>query len=169
LKKHYESFESHSSVEKCPTQDQTQSTALANFKVDPTIAVSTCKFVFLYEFHRDVKDLDADIFRVGHWHVKVEIFEVNGAEVRSFAREHTVEHQLEEFKGCSVGANVPRETDAIATDGDASTIRILFIRTHLTNDHGVADFFSFVGWDVMITSDKESVSVCNLFGIRGGT
>ena len=27
MKKHYESFESHSSVEKCPTQDQTQSVA----------------------------------------------------------------------------------------------------------------------------------------------
>jgi hypothetical protein len=49
--------------------------------------------------------LDADIFRVGHWRVKVEVLEVNGAEARSFARAHTIEQQLEEFKGCSVGAN----------------------------------------------------------------
>ncbi len=144
-------------------------TALANFKVDPTIAVSTRKLVFLYEFHGDVGDLDADIFKVWHWHVKVEIFDVNGAEACFFAREHTVEHQPEEFKGRSVGANVPRETDVIASNGDVSMIRIIFIRTHLTNNHGVADFFSFVGWDVMIINDKESVSACNLFGLRGGT
>jgi hypothetical protein len=65
-------------------------TALANFEVDPTVAVSIRKLVFLYEFHWDVGDLDADIFRVWHWLVKVEVFEVNGAEVHSFAREHTV-------------------------------------------------------------------------------
>ncbi len=142
--------------------------ALANFKVDPTVTVSTRKLVFLYEFRWDVGDLDADICRVGHWSVKVEIFEVNGAEARSFAREHTIEHQLEEFKGRSVGASVPRETDAIASDGDASTTRIVFIRTHLTNDHDVADFFSFVGRDVIVINDKESVSACNPFGIGGG-
>ena len=89
--------------------------------------------------------------------------------MRSFARERAIEHQLEEFKGRSVGANVPRETDVIASNGDANTIRIVFIRTHLTNDHGVADFFSFVGRNVMIINDKESVSACNLFGIGGGT
>ncbi len=119
--------------------------ALANFKVDPTVAVSTLKLVFLYEFCWDVGDLDADIFRVGHWRIKVEIFEVNGSEVCFFAREHTIEHQLEEFKGPSVGVNIPRETDAIASYGDASMIRIVFIRTHLTNDHGVADFFLLEG------------------------
>ena len=69
-------------------------TALANFEVDPTVAVSTCKPVFLYEFCWDVGDLDADMFRVWHWRVKVEFFKVNCAEARSFAREHTVEHQL---------------------------------------------------------------------------
>jgi hypothetical protein len=40
---------------------------------------------------------------------------------------------------------VPWEADVIASDGDASTIRIIFIRTNFANDHGVADFFSFVG------------------------
>ncbi len=69
--------------------------ALANFKVDPTVAVCTCKLVFLNEFSWDVCDFDADIFRIGHWGIKVEILEVNGAEACAFAREHTVEEQLE--------------------------------------------------------------------------
>jgi hypothetical protein len=131
--------------------------ALANFEVDPTVVVTTRKLVLLNEFRWDVRDLDADIFWVGHWCVEVEVLEVNGAEARSFAREYTIEEQLEEFKGYSVGTNVPREADAIASDGDASAIRIVFIRPNLTNDHGVADFFLFVGWYVMIVNDKEGV------------
>ncbi len=92
--------------------------ALSNFKVDPTVAVLTRKLVLLNEFRWDVGDLDADIFWVGHWRIKVKVLEVNGAEARSFAREHTIEEQLEEFKGHSVGAHVPREADVIASDGD---------------------------------------------------
>jgi hypothetical protein len=65
--------------------------ALANFEVDPTVAVTTRKLVLLNEFRWDVRDLDADVFRVGHWRVEVEVLEVNGAEARSFAREHTIE------------------------------------------------------------------------------
>jgi hypothetical protein len=143
--------------------------ALENFEVDPTVAVTTRKLVLLNEFRWDVEDLDADIFRVGHWRFKVEVLEVNGAEVCSFAREHTIEQQLEEFKGRSVGANIPQVTDAIASNGDVSMIRIVFIRPHLTHYHGVADFPSFVGRDVLIIDDKESVSACNPFGIRGGS
>ena len=70
-------------------------TALANFEVDPTIAVSIGKLVFLNEFCWDVCDFDADILRIGHWGIKVEVLEVDGAEARTSAREHTVEEQLE--------------------------------------------------------------------------
>jgi hypothetical protein len=142
--------------------------ALANFEVDPTVPVTTRKLVLLNEFCWDVRDLDADIFRVGHWRVEVEVLKVNGAEAHSFAREYTIEHQLEEFKGPSVGANIPRVTDVIASDDDASAIWIVFIRTNLTNNHGVADFFSFVEWYVMTINDEEGVGACNPFGIGGG-
>jgi hypothetical protein len=143
--------------------------ALVNFEVDPTVAVTTRKLVLLNEFCWDVRDFHADIFRVRHWRVEVEVLEVNGAEARSVARENTIEQQLEEFKGRSVGANIPQVTDAIASNGDASTIRIVFIRTHLTHYHGVADFPLFVGRDVMVINDKESVSACNPFVIGGGS
>ncbi len=131
---------------------------MANFEVDPTVAVSTCKVVFLNEFRWDVCDFDADILRVGHWGIEVEVLEVDGAEARAFAREHTVEEQLEEFKGCGVGADIPLKTDAIATDDDVGTIRIIFIRLHVTHYHGVADFLSFVGRDVVIVDEKEGVN-----------
>ncbi len=125
--------------------------------------------MYLSIFCWDVCDFNADVLRVRHWGIKVEVLEVDGAEVRAFAREHTVEQQLEEFKGRGVGANIFRVTDAIASDVDAGTIRIVFIRPHFIHYHGVADFFSFVGWDVVIVDDKECGSAPNLFGGGGGS
>jgi len=142
---------------------------LANFEIHPAIAVRTCKLVFLHEFSGDIRNFDVDVLRVGHWGIEVEVLEVDGAEARAFAREHTVEQQLEEFKGSGVGTNISWVTDAIATNGDTSTIRIIFIRTCFTNYHGVADFLSFVEWDVMIINEKECVGACNPFGVGGGS
>jgi len=135
-------------------------TTLANFVVDPTIAVRTCKLVFFHKFSGDIRDFDADVLRVGHWGIEVEVLEVEGAEARAFA---------EEFKGSGVGTNISWVTDAIATNGDVGAIRIIFIRTHFTNYHGVTDFLSFVEWDVMIINEKECVSACNSFGVGGGS
>ena len=60
-------------------------------------------------------------------------------------------------------SDIPRVTDAIASNGDAGTIRIIFIGPHFTHYHNVADFHSFVGWDVMIINNKERVSAWNPF------
>ena len=47
-------------------------------------------------------------------------------------RESTLLSSNEEFKGRGDGADIPWVTDAIASDGDAGMIRIVFIRWHLT-------------------------------------
>ena len=52
-------------------------TSLANFKVDPTITILTGEIVFFNELRRYVRDLDADVFRVGHRSVEVEVLQVN--------------------------------------------------------------------------------------------
>ncbi len=88
---------------------------------------------------------------------------------RAFAREHTVEEQLEKFEGRRVSAAISRVTNTTAPDGDAGTIGIVFVRTHFTNYHGVADFFSFVGGNIVIVDEKESVSAHNSFGGWGGS
>ncbi len=143
--------------------------ASVNFEVDPTVAVPTRKLVFFNKFGRDVCDFDADTLRIGQWGIKVEVLEVNGAESSAFAREDTVEQQLEEFKGCSVGADISWVTNTTTSDGDAGTIRIVFIRSNFTHYHGVADFLSFVSRDVMIVNEKEGVSARNLFGGGGSS
>jgi len=143
--------------------------ALANFEVDPTVAVPTCKLVFFNKFGQDVCDFDVDILRIGHWGIKVEVLEVNGAESHAFAREDTVEQQLEEFKGRGVGADISWVTNATTSDGDTGTIRIIFIRSNFTHYHGVADFLLFVSGDVIIVDEKEGVSARNPFGGGGSS
>jgi hypothetical protein len=141
---------------------------VANFEVDPTVAVCTCKLVFLNEFSWDVCDFDADILRIGRWGIKVEVLEVDGAEARTFAREHTVEEQLEEFEGRRFSADISWVTNTTATNGDGGTIGIVFFRAHFTNYHGVADFLSFVGGNIVIVDEEEGVSARNSFGGGGG-
>jgi len=87
---------------------------------------------------------------------------------RAFAREHTVEDQLEEFEGGRVRADISRVTNVTAHDGDAGTIGIVLFRTNFTNYHGVADFLSFVGGNIMVVDEKESVSARDSFGGGGG-
>ncbi len=72
-------------------------TTLTNFEVNPTVALGTFKFVFLNEFCRNVSNFNADIFRVRHW-IEVEVLEVNGVEPCTWAQEHAVEKQFDEFK-----------------------------------------------------------------------
>jgi hypothetical protein len=47
--------------------------------VNPSIAVQTYELVLVNELVRDVQDFDANIFRLGHGSVKVEVLKVNGA------------------------------------------------------------------------------------------
>jgi hypothetical protein len=110
-------------------------TALANFEVNPTIMLMTLKFVFLNEFCLNVCDFNADIFRVGHGGIEVELFEIDGAETCAWAREHAVEKQLDEFKGHGVCSSITLEADAIAA----------VIRLNLTYHHGVANSLLFMG------------------------
>jgi hypothetical protein len=57
---------------------------MANFEVDPTVMVSTRQLVLINEFCWDICDFDADILRIGHWGIEVEVLEVDGAEFRTF-------------------------------------------------------------------------------------
>jgi hypothetical protein len=131
--------------------------------------IATLKFVLLNEFCPNGCIFNADIFRVRHQSIKVEILEVDGAETCAWARKNAFEKQLDNFEGRGVGSHITREADAIATNGDAGAIRIILFRPHFTYHHGVADFLPFMEWDVMIVYKKEGVSARNLFCVGGRT
>jgi len=88
-------------------------TALANFKIDPAVSISALKVVFLDEFFGDVGDLDADIFRLKHGRVEIEVLEVDGAEAGISPGEDTVEKELDKLERGSIGANVTWIADSV--------------------------------------------------------
>ncbi len=46
--------------------------------------VQTCELVFVDKLVGDVQDFNANIFRLGHGSVKVEVLKVNGAKACTF-------------------------------------------------------------------------------------
>ena len=119
-------------------------TTLANFEVAPAIAVMTSEVVFLDEFIRDVGELDADIFGLGHGSVEIEILQVNGAEPCTLPGEDTLEEEFDEFKGGGVGANIAGKANPVATNGDTGLVRVIFLRTNFTDNHSMTDLLALV-------------------------
>ena len=111
--------------------------------------------VFIDEFGRDVKDFDADIFRVLHWRVEVEVFQVHGAEPCPCPRQHAVQEDLDEFQGCSVGPHVPRVEDYISPDGDSGAVWLIFVGLYFVDHLGMANLLFLVGRDVIVADDEN--------------
>ena len=132
-------------------------TTLANFEVDPAIAVTTSEVVFLDEFIRDVGELDAHILRIRHRSVKVEVLEINGAKLSAFPGEDTVEEEFDKFKGCGVGANVARVANPVATNSDTGAVRVILLYANFTDHHGMTDLLALVEGDVWVVDEKEGV------------
>jgi hypothetical protein len=141
-------------------------TALANFEVDPAIRIATLKVVLLNEFCQNVSNFNADVFRVRHRSIELEVPKVDGAETCAWARKHTVEKKLDKFEGRGVDSHVARKADAIAADHYAGAIRIIFFWTHFAYHHGVADFLPFMVQDIVVVDKEEGVSACNPFCVR---
>ncbi len=59
---------------------------LADFEVNPSVLVLTCQLVFVDELIRDVQDFNANLFKIGHRGIQVEVFKVNEAKVGTFSR-----------------------------------------------------------------------------------
>ncbi len=82
-------------------------------------------------------------------------------------RQDIFEKKFDQFKQSRVGTDVAWEANAIATNGDAGAIWIIFIRTHFTYYHGMAHFFPLMQWYVMVVNKKEGVSATDPL-CRGG-
>jgi hypothetical protein len=123
--------------------------------------------VFIIELVWDVQDFDADVFRLRHGSVKVEVLKVDGAKACTFLREYTVEEELEKFQGCCVSTHIARLADAVATNGDLCMVRVVLLRTDVTYNHGMAYFLALVRWDVVVVDAKERVGTGYRLGLGG--
>ena len=138
--------------------------SLANFEVDPPVSVRTSEVVLFNELRRNVRDFDADVFRVRHGSVEVEIFKVNGAEARTLPGDDAVEKEFDKFKGGGVSANITGEANPGASNGDTGPVRIILLRSDFADDHGMTDLLALVEGDVVVVNDKESVGTCYSLG-----
>ncbi len=131
--------------------------SLANFEVDPTVPIHTSEIVFLNELRRNVQDLDADVFRVGHESVEVDFFLVNGAELCTLPGDDAVEKEFDAFKGGCVGADIPGKANPGATNGDTGSVRVILLRLDFADNHGMTDLLALVEGGVLIVNDEEGV------------
>jgi hypothetical protein len=104
---------------------------------------------------------------LGHGHVKVEVLKVNRAKACTFSREYTVEEELEQFQGRCVSTHIARVADVVATNGDLCVVRVVFVWTDFTYNHGMAYFLSLVRRDVMVVNAKECVGTGKTLGVGG--
>ena len=81
----------------------------------------------------------------------------------------TVEEELDKLERGCVGADIPRIAYAVATDGDAGAVGIVFFWTDLTDHHGVTNFLALVGWNVLVVDDEEGIGACYPLGGLGGS
>jgi hypothetical protein len=137
---------------------------LVDFEVNPSIAVPTCKLVFVNEFVWDVQDFDTNVYGLGHGRVKVEVFKIDGAKACTFSREYTVEEELERLQRCCVSAHIARVADAVATNGDPCAVRVVLVWMDFTSNHGIVYFLSLVRWDVMVVDVKERFGTGYMLG-----
>ncbi len=138
-----------------------------DFKVNPSIATQTCELVFVNELAGNVKDFDANLFRIGHGSVKVEVLKVNGAKACTFLREYTVEEELEKFQGHCVSTHIAKVADAVATNGDPYVVRVILVWTDFTYNHGMGYFLSLVRQDGVVVDAKERVGTSYTLRVGG--
>lgn len=72
-------------------------------------------------------------------------------------QDHAVDEQLGEFKGAHFGTAVPWVANVVATNGDAGSVRVFFLRVHFSDNVGEGDIVVMIGGDFMEVDGAESV------------
>ena len=84
-------------------------------------------------------------------------FDIKAGKLGARTRQHTIDQQLNKFKGTSWGDNISVVVDVTAVDGDAGTVGVIRVRADLTYDERVTNVCTFCFWDVFVTDDAECV------------
>ncbi len=90
--------------------------------------------VFSNKFGRDVTNFDLHIFWAVKQCAEVEIGDIEGGKACISGGEDIVELEFNQFKQASSGASISRVTDAVSANGNTRTVRVLLLRSHLTNN-----------------------------------
>ena len=89
--------------------------------------------------------------------MEIKNFCVKAYKSRIATIQYTVNHDLVEVDGTCGRAYIAWITDVATSNSDACTIGIFLLRSDLTHNHGVENFFSSVSGDIFKYNDTEGV------------
>jgi len=124
-------------------------------KVHPTIRL--VKVVLGDELLWDFGQLDADIFVAVEGTIKIQVFNVKDCKFCSAAQQDAIKEELDELKGPYGCADITREANVVATNGDAGLVGVVCAGLDFACHAGVIDFLAAVGRDVGVVDGKESI------------
>ena len=137
--------------------------AAPDIKVDPAVAGVFEEVVFLCEFVGDVAEFDSDVLGAVERGVEIEVADVKGGKIGAGTLEEAVKDKFGEFKGSSWGAEISGKANAVAVNGDARAVGIVFFGADFANHFGVNDFFAAVGGDILEADEEEGVGAFGAF------
>ena len=94
-------------------------------------------------------------------------FEVKAGELRIPPRQDTVNHELDKVEGNCGCDYVAWIADAATSNGNSYPIGIFLLRSDLTHNHGVANFFSSVLRYIFKSNDAGSVFALHALVLGG--
>ena len=130
----------------------------SDFEVHPAVLDKLVEVAFGDELLWDVGQLDADVFVAFKGSIKITVFDVKNNEFGSAAQKDAIEEELDKFEGSCGCADVTREANAVATNGDAGAVGVGLVGLDFANNARVGDLLAAVGGDVGVVDGKECVS-----------
>ena len=113
--------------------------------------------IFLNEFLRDVRELDAHIFGSLHWGLEIEVFQIKGNKARIATRKNAVNDNFDKVKSSGWFTYIPGVANLTTCDGDAHAIWVLLVWFDLAYYHGVANFMPSVLLNIGELDESEGV------------
>ncbi len=105
----------------------------------------------------EVLDFHAHVLRTCYWCPEVEVFEVNGAVVRTLGRDDTVEVELDCDHVNSWCTTVPEEVDSAAANGEARAIGVILFGVIVYADVPICDVLEPGEWDFIACNEHNSI------------
>ena len=130
----------------------------ADFKVNPTIMNMFGEVLFIDKVLGNVGKFGSGVLWAVERVFEVKIEDVKAGKLGAWARQDTVEYQLDKFQRGSVGANIAWVADMFVTNLNTGVVGVGFLRADNTDDLVLGDFLPMIHGDVFVVDKMEGVS-----------
>ena len=135
---------------------------LEDFEGNPTNTNVFGEVVFISKVLGNVHKFGSDVLWAVEISFKVKIGDVKAGKLGVWARQETVEYQIDGFQLGSVGTNISRVADMVATDRNSGAVGFGFLWVEITDDLGIGDVPPKIHWDFFVVDNMEGVSAFDM-------